>query len=194
MGAGACDLLLPLGFHRRHQTDLVEVQAVTRRALGVGFADDVGRRVVPGALPDGCFGRLFGRLFGWFFGRAIMKLKPIGVDTDAGEDAWTLVTEGENGYPSIRTIAEADPENGDVAIPADLADAAGPAVVFSHSESEDMSDLTSTAFRGEMKEGAFVTKARPAGSQAGGAGGQRSLSANAKRAREAMKDWPVLKP
>ena len=133
------------------------------------------------------------RLFGWFFGRAIMKLEPITVDTDAGEDAWTLVTEGENGYPSIRAIAEADPENADVALPADLAGAAGPAVVFSHSESEDMSELSSTAFRGEIKDGAFVAKARPAGSQVGGAGGQRSRSANAKRAREAMKDWPVLK-
>jgi hypothetical protein len=133
------------------------------------------------------------RLFGWFFGRAIMKLEPIAVDTDAGPDAWTLVTEGENGYPAIRAIADADPENGDVAIPADLAGAAGP-VVFSHSESEDMSDLKSTAFRGEIKDGVFVAKARPAGSQVGGAGGQRSRSANAKRAREAMKDWPVLKP
>jgi hypothetical protein len=134
------------------------------------------------------------RLFGWFFGRAIMKLEPIAVETDAGGDAWTLVTEGEDGYPAIHPIAEADPENGDVTIPRELEGAAGPAVVFFHSESEDMSDLTSKAFRGEIKEGAFVAKARPTGSQAGGASGQRSRSANAKRARAAMRDWPVLKP
>ncbi len=134
------------------------------------------------------------QLFGWFFGRAIMKLEPIAVAADAGDDAWTLVTEGENGYPSIRPIAEADPEGGDVRIPPEVAGAPGPAVVFFHNESEDMSELTSKAFRGEIRDGSFVARARPASSQAGGAGGQRGRSANAKRAREAMKDWPVLKP
>ena len=134
------------------------------------------------------------QLFGWFFGRAIIKLEPIAVETDAGDDAWTLVTEGENGYPSIQPIAKADPESGEVTIPPELAAGAGPAVVFFHSESEDMSELTSTAFRGEIKDGSFVAKARPAGTQAGGAGGQRSRSANAKRARQAMKGWPTLEP
>jgi hypothetical protein len=134
------------------------------------------------------------RLFGWFFGRAIIKLEPIAAGADAGDDAWTLVTEGEDGYPSIRPIAEADPEGGGVTIPPELAGAPGPAVVFFHEESEDMSKLTSKAFRGEIKGGAFVRRARPAGSQVGGASGQRSRTANAKRAREAMKDWPVLRP
>ena len=134
------------------------------------------------------------RLFGWFFGRAIMKLEPIAVETDAGEDAWTLVTEGEDGYPSIRAIAEADPEGGDVRIPPELAGAAGPAVVFFHSESEDMSELKSEAFRGEIRDGSFTAKARPARSEAGDAGGERGRRANARRARQAMKDWPVLEP
>lgn len=133
-------------------------------------------------------------LFGWFFGRAIMKLGPIAVEADAGDDTWTLVAEGDDGYPSIYPIAKADPESGDVTIPPELASAASPAVVFFHSESEDMSELSSTAFRGEIRDGAFVAKARPAGTQAGGAGGQRSRSANAKRARAAMKDWPVPRP
>lgn len=132
------------------------------------------------------------RLFGWFFGRAIMKLKPIAVETDAGDDTWTLVTEGDDGYPSIHSIPAADPLGGDVAIPPGLAGARGPAVVFTHSESEDMSKLDSTAVRGEIAGGTFIAKARPAGSQAGGAGGQRSRNANAKRAREAMQDWPTL--
>ncbi len=134
------------------------------------------------------------RLFGWFFGRAIIKLEPIAVAADAGDDGWTLVTEGENGYPSIHPIPEADPEGGDVTIPPEVAGAPGSAVVFFHNESEDMSELTSKAFRGEIKDGSFAAKARPAGSQAGGGGGMRQRGANARRAREAMKDWPVLKP
>ena len=134
------------------------------------------------------------RLFDWFFGRAIIKLEPAAAEADAGDDAWTLVTEGEDGYPSIRPIAEADPEGGDVSIPPEIAGAPGPAVVFRHEESEDMSELTSKAFRGEIRGGAFVRSERPAGSQVSGAGGQRSRTANAKRAREAMKDWPILKP
>ncbi len=134
------------------------------------------------------------QLFGWFFGRAMMKLEPITVKEDAGDDAWTLVTEGENGYASIRPIAEADPEGGDVAIPLELAGEAGPAVVFFHEESEDMSELTSKAFRGEIRDGSFVAMARTAGPKAGGDGEMRQRGANACRAREAMKDWPVLKP
>jgi len=134
------------------------------------------------------------RLFGWFFGRAIIKLEPIAVEADAGGDAWTLVTEGENGYPSIHSMPEADPEGGDVTIPPEVAGAPGAAVVFFHNESEDMSELTSKAFRGEIKDGSFAVKARPAGPQAGGAGGMRQRGANARRAREAMKGWPVLKP
>ncbi len=134
------------------------------------------------------------QLFGWFFGRAIIKLEPITVAADAGGDAWTLVTEGENGYPSIHPIGEADPEGGDVAIPPELVNAPGPAVVFFHKESADMSELASKAFRGEIKDGSFVAKARPAGTAAGGAGGERGRRANARRARQAMKDWPVLKP
>ena len=134
------------------------------------------------------------RLFGWFFGRAIIKLEPIAVEENAGGDAWTLVTEGENGYPSIRPIAKADPEGGEVTIPPELADAPGSAVVFFHSESEDMSELTSKSFRGEIKDGSFTAKARPARSRAGGAGGMRGRRANARRARQAMKDWPVLEP
>ena len=134
------------------------------------------------------------RLFGWFFGRAIIKLEPIAVEADAGGDAWTLVTEGENGYPSIRPITKADPESGDVTIPPELAGAPGPAVVFFHHESEDMSELASKAFRGEIKNGSFAAKARPARTAAGGAGGMRGRRANARRARQAMKDWPVLEP
>lgn len=133
------------------------------------------------------------QLFGWFFGRAIMKLEPITVKEDAGDDAWTLVTEGENGYASIQPIPEAAPEGGDVTIPLELVGAPGPAVVFFHKESEDMSELSSKAFRGEIRDGSFVAKASPAGSKAGGGGGMRQRGANARRAREAMKDWPVLK-
>ena len=133
-------------------------------------------------------------LFGWFFGRAIMKLEPIAVEADAGGDAWTLVTEGETGYPSIQPIAEADPEGGDVTIPPKLAGAAGAAVVFFHSESEDMSELASEAFRGEIRDGSFTVRARPARPAAGGAGGERGRRANARRARQAMKNWPVLEP
>ncbi len=131
------------------------------------------------------------RLFGWFFGRAIMKLEPVTVETEAGDDAWTLVTEGEIGYPAIHPIPESDPEGGDVAIPAELAGVMGPAVVFHHHESEDMSKLDSTAVRGEIAGGAFLVTARPEDLQGGGAGGQHSRNANAKRAREAMKGWPV---
>ncbi len=134
------------------------------------------------------------QLFGWFFGRAIIKLEPTAAEADAGDDAWTLVTEGENGYPSIQPIPEADPEGGDVTIPPELAGAPGPAVVFFHNESEDMSELASKAFRGEIKDGSFVAKARPDGAQAGGGGGMRQRGVNARRARKAMKDWPVLKP
>ncbi len=134
------------------------------------------------------------RLFGWFFGRAIIKLAPVAVEPGAGDDTWTIVTEGEDGYPAIRSVPEADPEGGDVTIPPELASATGPAVVFHHEESEDMAKLDSTAVRGEITGGAFVAEARPAGLQAGGAGGQRSRNANAKRAREAMKDWPTLDP
>ncbi len=133
-------------------------------------------------------------LFGWFFGRAIMKLESVAVEADAGDDAWTLVTEGENGYPSIHPIADADPTSGDVTIPPELAGAPGPAVVFFHNESEDMTELTSEAFRGEIRDSEFVAKARPAGPAAGGAGGKRGRRTNARRARQAMKDWPVLEP
>jgi len=133
------------------------------------------------------------QLFGWFFGRAIIKLEPTAVVADAGDDAWTLVTEGENGYASIQPIAAADPEGGDVTIPPELASVPGPAVVFFHKESEDMSELASKAFRGEIRDGSFVAEARPAGPKAGGGGGMRQRGANARRAREAMKDWPVLK-
>ena len=133
-------------------------------------------------------------LFAWFFGRAIIKLEPIAVETNAGDDTWTLVTEGENGYPSIHPVAAADPESGDVAIPPELAGAQGPAVVFFHSESEDMSELASEAFRGEIKDGSYTAKPSPAGPQASGVGEMRGRRANAKRARQAMKDWPVLRP
>ncbi len=132
-------------------------------------------------------------VFGWFFGRAIIKLEPIAVEAVAGGDSWTLVTEGENGYPSIHPIAEADPEGGDVTIPPELAGTAGPAVVFFHKESEDMSELKSQAFRGEIRDGSFVARARPDGPQRGSGGGRGRL-ANARRARKAMRDWPVLEP
>ena len=134
------------------------------------------------------------QIFGWFFGRAIIKLEPVAAEADAGDDAWTLVTEGENGYPSIHRVPEADPEGGDVTIPPELAGSQGPAVVFCHSESEDMSELTSVAFRGEIRDGSFTAKARPAEPVAGVAGGARGRRANARRARQAMKDWPVLQP
>ncbi len=132
-------------------------------------------------------------VFGWFFGRAIIKLEPIAVEADAGGDAWTLVTEGESGYPSIHPIAEADPEGGDVTIPPEPAGAPGPAVVFFHKESEDMSELKSQAFRGEIRDGSLVARARPDGPQRGSGGGRGRL-ANARRARKAMRDWPVLEP
>ncbi|NIM62609.1 MAG: hypothetical protein GTO30_13495, partial [Acidobacteria bacterium] len=96
------------------------------------------------------------RLFGWFFGRAIIKLQPVDVESDAGDDAWTLVTEGADGYPSIHSIPDADPLSGDVAVPAGPGRYDGPAVVFWHSESDDMSKLQSKTFRGEIKDGSFV--------------------------------------
>ncbi len=130
------------------------------------------------------------RFFGWFLGRAIVKLQPVAVETDAGDDAWTLVTEGADGYPSIHSIPAADPLGGDVAIPARLAGVSGPAVVFTHSESEDMSKLSSKSHRGEVIDGAFTRAARP--SPARQRKRARGRLANARRAREAMRDWPTL--
>ncbi len=129
------------------------------------------------------------RLLGWYFGRAIIKLQPVAVETDAGDDAWTLVTEGDDGYPSVHPIPEANPDGGDVAIPAKLANA-GPAVVFLHRESEDMSKLASTALRGEITDGSFVLAVLP--SMPGGRKRAPGRLASARRAWQAMKDWPTL--
>lgn len=139
-------------------------------------------------------------LFSWYFGRVFMKFTPLEVRELRGHDRCTLITIGEDGFPTITPIAESNLDDDAFALSACASGGSdslptGPATVLLHSE-PTMSDLRHLLLRGEILSGLFHIRSRvgslappPQRGWGGGLREQLELRRRGRQARSILRTW-----